>query len=137
MISMKGSCKHAVLVLIFVLVVYPDTGATTCVANKIFKVKQVCGRVVDPTDAAIPGVEVELLDSHSNILQKALTNESGTFDMRNVLPGQYVIRMQFAGFATAWQPFVLTKSKPNVGCNKPMQVRLEVAGRCSSVIQPK
>jgi hypothetical protein len=123
--------------LIFIMGVYPDAVATTCVANKIFKIKRVCGRVVDPTDAPIPGVEVELLDSHSNVLQKALTNESGTFRMQNVLPGQYVIRVQFAGFASAWQPFVLTKNKPNAPCNKPMQVHLELAGRCSSVNKPK
>jgi hypothetical protein len=134
---MKHSCKQAVLMLIFVLAVYTDTGATTCVANKIFKVKQVCGKVVDPTGTPIPGVEVELLDSHSNFLQQALTNESGTFDIQNVLPGQYVIRVQFAGFATAWQPFVLTKNKPNARCNKPMQVHLALAGNCSSVSKPK
>jgi hypothetical protein len=96
-LSMKRSCKYAVLMLVFVLTAYSDIGATTCVANNIFKVKQVCGRVVDPMDAPIPGVEVELLDSHSNILQQVHTNESGTFDIQNVLPGQYVIRVQFAG----------------------------------------
>jgi hypothetical protein len=134
---MNRSCKQAVLMLIFGLASYPNTSATTCVANKIFNVKQVCGRVVDPTDVPIPGVEVELLDSASNILQHALTNESGTFDMQNISPGQYVIRVQFAGFATAWQPFVLTKNKPNARCNKPMQVHLQLAGRCSSVNRQK
>jgi len=136
-IGMKRSCKHTVLAFIFVLAVYQDTGATTCVANKIFKVNQVCGRVVDPTGAPIPGVEVELLNSHSTILQKALTNESGTFGVQNVLPGQYVIRVRFAGFATAWQPFVLTKNKPNATCNKLIQVNLGLAGRCSSVNKPR
>jgi hypothetical protein len=136
-LSMNRSCKQAVLMLIFGLASYPNTSATTCVANKISNLKQVCGRVVDPTDVPIPGVEVELLDSASNILQHALTNESGTFDMQNISPGQYVIRVQFAGFATAWQPFVLTKNKPNARCNKPMQVHLQLAGKCSSVNRPK
>lgn len=125
------------MLLIFVLAVCPNTGATSCVANKIFKVKQVCGKVPDPTDMPIPGVEVELLDLYSNILRQAVTNESEIFDMQDISPGQYVIRVQFAGFATAWQPFVLTKNKPNVRCNKPMQVHLELAGRCSSVNKPK
>lgn len=134
---MKRSCKQAVLVLFFVLVFCLDTGATTCVANKIFKVKRVCGRVVDPTGVPIPRVEVELLDSHSNILRKALTNDSGSFDLQDVLPNRYVIRVQFAGFATAWQPFVLTKNEPDAKANKPMQVHLALAGSCSSVNKPK
>lgn len=136
-IVMKRSCKQAVLVLFFVLVFCLDTGATTCVANKIFKVKRVCGRVVDPTGVPIPRVEVELLDSHSNILRKALTNDNGIFDMENVLPGQYIIRVQFAGFAAAWQPFVLTKNKLDALSSKPMQVHLALAGSCSSVNKPK
>ena len=54
-------------VLIFVMAVCVNTSGTTCVANKIFEVKQVCGRVADPTDVPIQGSEVDLLDSHSNI----------------------------------------------------------------------
>ena len=125
------------LVLIFALAVSLDTSATTCVANKIFKVRHVCGRVVDPTGAPIPSVEVELLDTNSRVLRKAVTSESGAFDVQNVPSGQYVIRVQFAGFATAWQPFVLTENKPNARCNKPMEVHLALAGRCSSVTKLK
>jgi hypothetical protein len=134
---MQRSRKQAFVVLIFALAVYSNAGATSCVANKIFTVKQVCGRVADPSDAPIPGVEVELLDSHSNLLQRARTDESGTFDMQNVTPGQYVIRVQFAGFATAWQPIVLTKSQPNSRCNKPIQVQLKLSGNCSTVNKPR
>ena len=133
----KRAFEKSGLVLILALAVSLGTGATTCVANKIFKVKHACGRVVDPTGVPIPRVEVELLDSHSSILRKAMTNDSGTFDIQNVLPGQYVIRVQFAGFATAWQSFVLTENKPNARCNKPMEVHLELAGSCSSVNKPK
>jgi hypothetical protein len=134
---MKRACLLTGLVLIFALAVSLDAGATTCVANKIFKVKKVCGRVVDPTGVPIPRVEVELLDSQSSILRKAITNDSGIFDIQNVLPGQYAIRVRFAGFATAWQPFVLTENKANARCNKPMEVHLELAGSCSSVNKPQ
>lgn len=125
------------LVLIFALAVSLDTNATTCVANKIFKVRHICGRVLDPTGVPIPSVEVELLDSNSSVLGKAITSETGTFGMPNVSAGQYVIRVQFDGFATAWQPFVLTESKANARCDKPMEVHLELLGRCSSVSKSK
>lgn len=134
---MKRSCRRAVLVLTFVLAAYLNTGATTCVANSTFRVTHVCGTVVDPTDTPIPGVEVELLDAQSDVLQKALTNKSGAFDMEHLLPGQYAIRIQFDGFATAWQPFVLTKNKPKASCNKPIKVQLALMGRCSSVNKPR
>lgn len=133
---MLRSGKQAFLVLIFALAVYSNAGATTCIANKIFKVKHVCGRIADPSDAPIPGVEVELLDSHSRILQQTRTNESGTFEMQNVSPGEYVIRVEFAGFATAWQPIVLTKNKPNGRCNNPIRVQLKLMGNCSTVNKP-
>jgi hypothetical protein len=119
--------------MICVLSAYLNAGATTCVSNKKFKVKQVCGRVTDPSNAPIPMVSVELSDAHSVVLQQASTNDKGIFSFQSIMKGEYVIQIRYAGFATAWQPFIVTKNKQDVRCNKPMQVRLEFAGRCSSI----
>ena len=77
---MKGKTIESVLLLIFVLVAGLDGDATTCIASKKFKVKAVCGAVTDPTGVPIPKVDVELLDNHSVILQRVVTNEDGRFD---------------------------------------------------------
>jgi hypothetical protein len=59
---MKRKIVDAVLLVLFVAAAGLYGGATTCVANKKFKVKEVCGVVNDPTDVPIPKVDVELLD---------------------------------------------------------------------------
>ena len=125
------------LLLTFVAMAASSGTATTCVVNKKFKVKVVCGTVTDPTEVPIPKVDVELLDNHSVVLQRVVTNEDGRFNMPNVSKGEYVLRVKVPYFVTAWQPFVVTKSNANARCNKPMQVRLGLAGRCSSVSKPR
>jgi hypothetical protein len=66
---MKATRNRVVLVLSCVLVLHLNAGATTCVSNKKFKIRQVCGRVTDPSNVPIPMVNVELLDTHSVALQ--------------------------------------------------------------------
>jgi hypothetical protein len=80
--------------------------------------------------------DVELVDNQSVVLQRALTDEDGRFNMPNVAKGEYVLRVKSPYFAAAWQPFIVTKSSANARCSKPMEVRLETAGRCSSVSKP-
>jgi len=133
---MKHTTTTAVL-LIFVVAAELCGSATTCVASKKFKVRAVCGTVTDPTDVPIPEVDVELLDAQSVVLQRAVTNEEGHFTMSTVPQGEYVLQVKSPYFVVAWQPFVLTKSNVNARCKKGMQVRLGLAGRCSSVSKPR
>jgi hypothetical protein len=134
---MKRTITISFLLLIFVVAAELCGSATTCVANEKFKVKAVCGTVTDPTDVPIPKVDVELLDAQSVVLQRAVTNEEGRFIMSTVPQGEYVLRVKSPYFAVAWQPFVLTKTNVNARCKKGMQVRLGLAGRCSSIAKPK
>ena len=73
--------------MICILAIYLNAGATTCVSNKKFKVKQVCGRVTDPSKVPIPMVNVELSDTHSVVLQQAPTNNEGIFTFQSVTKG--------------------------------------------------
>jgi 5-hydroxyisourate hydrolase-like protein (transthyretin family) len=134
---MKHKITGSVLLLIFVAVAGLYGGATTCVSSKKFKVKKACRTVTDPTGAPIPKVDVELLDNQSVVLQRALTDEEGRFNVPNVAKGEYVLRVKSPYFVTAWQPFIVTKSSANARCSNPMEVRLELAGRCSSVAKPR
>jgi len=103
------------------------------VANKKFKVKQVCGRVTDLSGVPIPKVPIELQDEKSVPVRQAITDDDGVFTMSDSPKGEYILRVQYAGFASAWQPFVVTKRNSSGSCNNPMQVHLEFAGRCSGV----
>src|SRR5271157_778019 len=128
---MKAMSTRIVLVLGCVLALHLNAGATTCVSNRKFKIKQVCGRVTDPSNVPIPMVNVELLDTHSVVLQQTPTDEDGIFTFQYVAKGEYVVQIRYAGFGTAWQPLIMTKNRPSGRCKKPVQVRLELAGRCS------
>ena len=127
---------HGGLVALLLLLQSP-AAATTCVAERVFKVAHVCGTVLDSTGVPIPKVEVELLDMHSAVLQRTLTDDSGRFRFPDVTKGKYVVRVKYSGFADAWQPFIVTKKSAGAPCKKPMQVRLDVAGRCSSISKPR
>jgi hypothetical protein len=130
---MKHKIIGTVLLLIFLLVAGLYAGATTCVSNKKFKVKMACGTVTDPAGVPIPKVDVELLDNQSIVLKRAITDESGRFNVTNVAKGEYVIRVKSPYFAVAWQPIIVTKKSSSSQCSKPMEVRLDPSGRCSSV----
>jgi Carboxypeptidase regulatory-like domain len=134
---MKRSITTFVVSLIVVVVSGLFGSATTCVANKRFKVNAVCGTVTDPSDVPIPKVDVELLDDQSAVLQRAVTNEEGHFSVSPVPKGEYVLRVKSPYFVVAWQPIIVTKNNANARCKRAMQVRLGLAGRCSSVSKPK
>jgi hypothetical protein len=122
--------------LILVVLASLNGNATTCVSNKKFKVKQVCGVVTDPTDVAIPKVDIALLDHQSVVLQTAVTDEQGRFTLSGVPKGDYALRVKSPYFEIGWQPITVTKTT-NAHCGKPMPVRLELAGGCSSIFKPK
>lgn len=134
---MKHKITSLVLLSILLVVAGLYAGATTCVSNKKFKVKMACGIVTDSTGVPIPKVDVELLDNQSVFLQRTLTDEEGRFNVPNVAKGEYVIQVKFPYFVTAWQPIIVTGNGAKSECSKPMEVRLDVAGRCSSVSKPR
>jgi len=134
---MKHKVAWSVRLLTFLVIAGLYGGATTCVSNKKFKVKKACGTVTDPTGVPIPRVDVELLDSQSIVLQRVLSDEDGRFNVPNVAKGQYALRVKSPYFVPAWQPIIVTKNSADSRCSKPMEVRLELAGRCSSVSKPK
>ena len=131
---MKRTITWLILLLVFAGLY---AGATTCVSNKKFKVKMACGTVTDPTGVPIPKVDVELLDSQSVVLERTITDEDGHFNVPSVAKGEYVLRVKSPYFVDAWQPIIVTKSSANSRCSKPMEVRLDLAGRCSSVLKPR
>ncbi len=134
---MKRNLRYSVVFLAFMLVIGSYSHATTCVANKKFKVKALCGEVTDPSGAPIPKADVELLDYKSAVLQQVASDVDGHFSVPTLTKGEYILRVKSPLFVTAWQPVVVTKSKVNEHYGKPVRVRLDVAGRCSLVLKPR
>lgn len=73
---------------IFTLPAQVDTGTIT-------------GRVTDPTGAAIPGVQVSLVQTETNFRFSAITNAEGIYRVQSLQPGTYRITFEATGFKRA------------------------------------
>jgi Carboxypeptidase regulatory-like domain len=58
------------------------------------------GTVEDPTQARIPGVTITALNTQTSVQTVVLSNESGAYNMPNLLPGTYTLRASLPGFQT-------------------------------------
>ncbi|MGD0647608.1 MAG: TonB-dependent receptor [Acidobacteriaceae bacterium] len=58
------------------------------------------GLVTDSTNAVLPKVTVELLDTATHTKQTAVTNSSGFYTIPNVMPGEYTVNVTATGFET-------------------------------------
>ncbi len=108
--------------------------ATTCIAGRSFKVRQVCGQVKDFTGVAIPDASVELTKKGES--QAAFTEQSnsdGVFLFRHVPDGDYELRVKSRIFWDVGQPFSVRRSKDENICSRPIRVVMKVAGQCGYV----
>ena len=57
------------------------------------------GRVVDPQAAAVAGAKITLIDQKQGSTRTATTNSSGTFAFTPLVPSDYTLRVEAAGFS--------------------------------------
>src|SRR5438876_571457 len=60
------------------------------------------GDVTDPTGAVIPGASV-LAKSSNGKTSAAKTNGAGTYEFKNLTPGEYIVTVQAENFSAATQ----------------------------------
>ena len=100
--------------------------------GKSFKVREVCGRVVDFQGALIPGAKMQVMRrDESRPLAEGESDNNGNFYLANVPNGTYVLRVQFAGFPDASQLFKVVRPKTPGGCQQPIRVVMNT--RCCYV----
>jgi hypothetical protein len=133
---MNENCMKYVkftFVLVAVMAALPSH-ATTCVAGKKFKVRQVCGTVTDEDGAVIADTKIEITPSgHPEQVKNAISGQDGTFAVSNLPDGEYEIRAKYSGFWDAWQLFAISGSGVKGKCTKPIHVVMVPAGGCSYV----
>jgi hypothetical protein len=61
----------------------------------------VSGFVQDPSGAYIPGVSVKATNTQTGIATGVITNETGTYTIPSLLPGNYRLTAELPGFRTA------------------------------------
>ena len=61
---------------------------------------QISGTVKDQTGAVLPGVEVTATQTDTGIARTAVTNETGSYVLPNLVTGPYKVEASLAGFRT-------------------------------------
>ncbi len=72
----------------------------TCVALAQVEQGRMVGHVTDPQGAVVPGANVKLTNTGTNIVQTAVTDTSGGYVITPVAAGEYVLSVTASGFAT-------------------------------------
>ena len=62
------------------------------------------GKIVDPTGATIPEATIHIINNATGAERTAITNSSGEFSIPNLLPANYRVRVEKAGFKTSQVP---------------------------------
>ncbi len=58
------------------------------------------GNVTDETGAALPGATVSVTQRETNLVRDVVTNDTGGYNVPNLLPGTYQIDVKLPGFST-------------------------------------
>jgi hypothetical protein len=90
----------------------------------------IIGRVTDASGGAMPGVEVRAVNTATNVMATAATNEAGNFNIPFLLPGTYRVTAEFAGF----KKFVRENVEVRVSETVELNLQLEV-GSVSEVTE--
>jgi len=92
---------------------------------------QISGVVIDQTGAVVAGAKVQLVHDLTKNTREFATEANGAFVFPNLIPGEYSIRVQVAGFKTYEQRRIIVSSSERVDLHK---LTLEVGG-ISSIVE--
>ena len=82
----------------------------------------ILGRVVDATEAAMPGVTVDAVNIQTGVSVTAVTNEQGSYRIPLLNPGTYRVTFTLAGFNTVLKDDVLLRVADMLTVNASMTV---------------
>src|SRR5882757_5423686 len=66
----------------------------------------ITGRVTDTSGAAIPGVQVSLVQTETNFRFSGVTNDEGLYRIQSLQPGTYRVTFEATGFKRGVQEAV-------------------------------
>ncbi len=83
---------------------------------------RILGRVADSTGAVLAGAKISLINEATGISRDALTNESGDYNLVNVVPGTYTVEFELTGFKKNVQKGVIVDVNQVVTLNSTLQI---------------
>jgi hemoglobin/transferrin/lactoferrin receptor protein len=86
------------------------------------------GTVVDPKDAAMASVDITLVNAQGTALKHATTDVRGNFELNNIAPGSYDLKITAQHFKTMHYP--LNSAMKSAG---PVKIKMEIAGSTTEI----
>ncbi|MBL8173712.1 MAG: carboxypeptidase regulatory-like domain-containing protein [Bryobacterales bacterium] len=90
---------------------------------------RLAGRVIDQQGAVVPNVDVRATQTNTNIQASTKSNDNGLFDLPSLLPGEYIVTLEAAGF----KKYTRSGMTVRVGDIVDIDIELEVGGVTESV----
>ena len=81
-------------------------------ARAQLQVSIVRGTVTDPQGLPVRGATITLHDALQNVVASTVSQPDGTFELRDVAPGSYVVRVEAGGTLALSRPLVVRGSLP-------------------------
>jgi hypothetical protein len=82
----------------------------------------IAGRIVDPSDLALPGVTVTVVDQSTGFQRTVVTATNGAYQVTNLEPGTYTVTAELSGFATLKRVDLLLSPGAALAVDLTMQV---------------
>src|SRR5204863_2000920 len=114
----RGSNTVTRLKLIWILLL---TFAASGVAQTTISTGSIQGSVLDPSNALVSGAKVTISNKATGQVLTTATNSAGTYASGALIPGNYVVRVEQAGFKSVELPI-----KVEVGVTAPGSLKLQV-----------
>jgi hypothetical protein len=118
------STPKAQIVRLCLLALFIFATASALVAQSQATTGNIEGRVLDPTQAAVPGATVTATNQLTGLEKSATSTDEGTFTISFLPPGPYTVRANATGFSQAEVKDVTV----TVGSKTSLDVSLSVGG---------
>ncbi|MGI8741996.1 MAG: carboxypeptidase regulatory-like domain-containing protein [Bryobacteraceae bacterium] len=82
----------------------------------------ITGQVADPSKAVLQRAAVRAINNNTNVRYEALTNQSGTYLIPSMPPGDYRIEVEKTGFRTIVKPDIILHVQDTIELNFEMAV---------------
>jgi hypothetical protein len=89
----------------------------------------IAGTVVDPSGAALPGVNVTITSVERKTVDSVVSNASGNYAKEHLLPGMYEVKAELTGFKSA----VVSRAKVSVDTQTNIDLALELGDLSEAV----
>jgi len=83
---------------------------------------EISGLVIDPSGASVPGVQVKVVNTDTNVTVAAETNTSGVYVVSQLVPGAYRVTTTKTGFKTIEQKNVVLRIGDRLTLNFTLEV---------------